>query len=192
MNKSEFIKNTSAVILCGGRSSRMNYSPKQHLKLGERSFLETILDTLRFFDEILISGDELSKSAKTVNDIYKNIGPIGGLVSCLEFTSQDQIFVIACDMPWVTKEFIEFMIQNYSKEQECLVPVFKGKVHPLCGIYKKSVLQKIYGQIKKNDYKLIDLLKQTDTHYLEISSEQKNNLLNVNTPQIYDELVKNK
>ena len=77
----------------GGKNSRMNGNVKGLLKLNNMTFLEKIKETLDDFSSIYLSiNDKFSKNQKQefekmgfklIEDIYKEIGPLGGIFSSL-------------------------------------------------------------------------------------------------------------
>lgn len=75
--------NFGAVILCGGKSSRMG-TDKALLTIGGKTFLEHICIELSEFDELIISYGSLHKYAEikypVVTDIYTGCGPMGGFI----------------------------------------------------------------------------------------------------------------
>ena len=52
----------SAVILSGGKNSRMNYNTKAFLSLDNERFIERIIKRLNLIDDIIISCNNLSST----------------------------------------------------------------------------------------------------------------------------------
>ena len=100
----------------GGKNSRMNGNVKGLLKLNNMTFLEKIKETLDDFSSIYLSiNDKFSKNQKQefekmgfklIEDIYKEIGPLGGIYSSLLNCKEEYLFITACDMPFITKKNI--------------------------------------------------------------------------------------
>ena len=73
------IKKT-AIILCGGKSSK-GYKNKAFLRMGEKNFLDIIIEKISNFDEIIISCSNkkifsnYSGISKIVEDDIQDIGP---------------------------------------------------------------------------------------------------------------------
>lgn len=187
--------NKTAVILSGGKNSRMNYNTKAFLKFGEKTFIEKILEELNDFDEKIISCNnfeeykELISKAKLINDIYKNKGPIGGIYSALLSASFDSCLIVAADMPFIDKELVDMLAQQ-EFFTDALIPVVDGKIEPLCGIYKKSCINTIETMIKEENYKLKNLLDRINVTFLPMHN--KKSFLNINTPEQYEEVVEEK
>lgn len=92
----------SAVILCGGKSSRMG-SPKESLVApGGRSLLETQVARLLTsgFHPIAIAGGAqgLCPGLPHLEDPPDLSGPLAGVASALSWTQTDHVLVIAVDL----------------------------------------------------------------------------------------------
>ena len=94
---------TSAVILSGGKNSRMNYNTKAFLSLDNERFIERIIKRLNLIDDIIISCNNLSlyqeflDICRLVEDEIKDIGPIGGIYSTLKSIKNDKALIIAAE-----------------------------------------------------------------------------------------------
>ncbi len=80
------------------------------LELHEKLFIEIAMEAFKNFDELIIisNNEELySKyNIKVYNDIVKDVGPIGGIYTALEYAKYD-IVTIACDMPYLNNQIVE-------------------------------------------------------------------------------------
>ena len=185
----------SALVLAGGKSSRMNGNNKALLPYKDKNFIEVIIDTLKDFNNIYISVDNINRYENLkytlIEDEYKEIGPLGGIYSALKKIDSDYIFVVACDMPKVTKDFIKYLMRNLKAEDNCLVMKdSKGRIYPLGAIYSKRCLPVIEEMIKNKDYKLVNLVEklQGRTLSLEDSIAFEEDLININNPKEYEAL----
>lgn len=184
---------TSAVILSGGKNSRMNYNTKAFLSLNNERFIERIIRSLNSIDDIIISCNnpslyqEFLDKCRLVEDEIKDIGPIGGIYSTLKSIKNDKAIVVAADMPFISEYVINSLI-NIDFKGDALIPVVCGKEQPLCGVYKKSALNKIKENIDNKNYKLKSLIKSLDVTYILINDERA--MTNINTPFEYKEILK--
>lgn len=185
----------SALVLVGGKSRRMNGNNKAFLKFENKSFIEKITDQLTEFHNIYISVDDKEKY-KNLNfilleDIYKNIGPIGGIYSALKAIDEKYIFVTACDMPKITKEFVQFICNSITEDIQCVVTKDEdGRIYPLGGVYSKDIIYIIEDMIEQKDYKLLNLIKRAKSKIISLSDTKfnKNILDNINNLEQYDKL----
>lgn len=183
--------NALAVLMCGGKSRRMNEHPKHFLDYGGRTFLDQIAEQLSSFDDIVLSCNTQIEPYQNICDRIPGQGPIGGIASALWKTDKDLVFIVACDMPLITTGFINFLFERWEEAErngedyDCLVPVAKGQKHPLCAIYRKRILPLVEEQIREKNYRLQALLQRLSVYYLEVPESLEQNLRNVNTPEEY-------
>lgn len=189
---------TTAIILVGGRSRRMNYQDKMDLKFGDESFLERILSELSVFDQIVISAnhnqiEELEKKSfliseekvRIVEDIYVDIGPLGGIYSVMEAIESKYYFVASCDIPFIKKEQVEELYREMDENTKVIVGTTGERVHPLFAIYDRVVKPMIYNQIMTQDYRMMNLIEKSkfivenEVKYVPINEEES--LKNINS-----------
>ena len=187
-----------ALILMGGKNSRMNGNVKGLLKIKNSTFLEKIQETLN-----LSINDKFSKEQKQnfenmgfkiIEDIYKEIGPLGGIYSSLLNCKEEYLFITACDMPFITKNSIEVLCNKVDKNTDGVVFYDKNnKLYPLGAIYSKNVLPIIEEMIEKKYYKLSYLIEKSN--FVKINIEKTDIplkvLSNINTLQEYDLFINN-
>lgn len=193
-----------ALILMGGKNSRMNGNVKGLLKIKNSTFLEKIQETLNDFSSIYLSiNDKFSKEQKQnfenmgfkiIEDIYKEIGPLGGIYSSLLNCKEEYLFITACDMPFITKNSIEVLCNKVDKNTYGVVFYDKNnKLYPLGAIYSKNVLPIIEEMIEKKYYKLSYLIEKSN--FVKINIEKTDIplkvLSNINTLQEYDLFINN-
>lgn len=187
-----------ALILAGGKNSRMNGKNKAFLKYNNKTFIENILETLKDFNKIYISVDDIKKynhlKYELIEDIYKDIGPIGGIYSALSVIDEEYVFVTGCDMPKISERIIEILKKNLNKDDKCIL--FKDdneKIYPLGAIYSKKCLPFIEKMIYSKNYKLTNLVKGVNGKIISLKDMGINNeeLLNINNPIEYNDLNKN-
>ena len=193
-----------ALILMGGKNSRMNGNVKGLLKIKNSTFLEKIQETLNDFSSIYLSiNDKFSKEQKQnfenmgfkiIEDIYKEIGPLGGIYSSLLNCKEEYLFITACDMPFITKNSIEVLCNKVDKNTDGVVFYDKNnKLYPLGAICSKNVLPIIEEMIEKKYYKLSYLIEKSN--FVKINIEKTDIplkvLSNINTLQEYDLFINN-
>ena len=166
-------KNLTGIILAGGQSSRMG-SDKGLLLYQGKPLISYSIDVLApLCSEILISSNnELYNKFgyEVVADEISGIGPMGGIYSCLKRSKNDLNLILSCDMPYVTGDIFQLLIENMGKAIISL-PWHKDEHYePLCGVYHNDVLNFISSFIKKNNFKLPDLFKEIPFAPLNVSN----------------------
>lgn len=185
-----------ALVLTGGKSRRMNGNNKAFLRFGNKTFIEIITEQLTYFRNIYISVDYKEKyknlNFTLLEDMHKDIGPMGGIYSVLKSINEEYIFVTACDMPKITKEFIEFMCNSIAEEDtQCVVTQDEeGRIYPLGGIYSKKMIYTIEDMIKEEDYKLLNLISRVKSKIIPLCETKFNKdiLENINNLDEYNKL----
>ncbi len=151
-----------AVILAGGKSTRMKYD-KQELKVGGRSLVKyTIKKLNELFEEVTVvtNRPQLYDGLKvnTISDIYPGFGPISGLHTALYHTDYELSYFLACDMPYLNIEFIEYMDSLYNDSYDGVMTINGKHIEPMNAMYSKKLLDRIEDNIKKEKYRIYDLL----------------------------------
>ncbi len=98
----------TAVILAGGKGSRLNFVEKALLELDGKPILNHIIETLsRCVDEIIVVARDEEQQRRLhlagitiVRDEVQDFGPVAGICSGLSASSSQYAFVAACDMPF--------------------------------------------------------------------------------------------
>jgi len=187
----------TGIILAGGKSSRMG-TDKAFLKFGDKYFIDIALELMAvFFKNIIIIANQKEKFSYTncnvFPDIYPDKGPLGGLHSGLSHTKTEWNFVLNCDMPFINRELISYIL-NYKKDKKIIIPEENGQIQPLCGVYNKSCLPDINKSIiENNDLSLYKFFNKMDAKIIDVTCfpfYTKKIFLNINTQDDYNLLFK--
>lgn len=188
----------AGLIIMGGQNKRMNGNHKAFLMLEHHTFLDHIVNALTPCSSIYLSVNQKDKfnhlSFPLIEDAYEAIGPLGGLYSALKKLPQDFLFVTACDMPFITSDFVSYMLSHLNPDLECVVLCDEsGFFYPLGGLYSKSLLPKIEDMIECQNYRMQSLIKLSKSRVIPIHETpfSKSILRNINTPEDYDKYISN-
>ena len=172
----------------------MNYNNKAFLSFKEKTFIEHIINAGKSFKEIIIVANDKEVyerfNLRVVEDIYKGNGPLAGIHSALKSSNTDYVLCVACDMPLVSSELLDFL-GNYNEDYEILVPKYKERLQPLCSIYSKNIIGKIEESLIRNENKLQRFIMSSNYKVIEELDNRKfeeEDFLNVNTPIEFNEL----
>ncbi|MBC2582350.1 molybdenum cofactor guanylyltransferase [Clostridium sp. DJ247] len=183
----------TAVILAGGKSSRMGFD-KQFLKLDEKFLMDIVIGELqKEFSEIIVVTNkvEIYKDTpyKVICDKIKNKGPLSGIHVGLKASSSKYVYFIACDMPNVNIEYIRYMKEKIRNIDVGACITKEGdKIEPLNGFYSKSIIKDIEYLFLKDKRAIISLIERVNTYYIEekaarIYSSNWDMFLNLNTKE---------
>ena len=174
-----------ALILAGGRSSRMG-KDKALIKLGGKTMLENAVSfwqSMKSIDQVLISvGPEdhfhdLPENTLPVSDLYEGKGPMVGILSAFEKTDADVLYVSAVDMP----NLDQAVLLPIPEDADAAVYKNKGRIEPLFGVYKRSIVPEAKQLIQSGTYKMRALLDRVTTTYFSLPSSQEHLFDNLNT-----------
>lgn len=161
------IENCTAVILTGGESKRMG-SDKAATELQGKTLLRHVIEKIEpLFSELMISVHELRTDLKQkqIIDDSEGRGPMVGIKRALEEAKTDWVFVIACDMPFVSTALIQ-QLANKRESFDAVVPYVHDRPQPLFGFYSKTCLAKMEARMKQGQRSMIRLLAELDTYML--------------------------
>jgi len=188
------MKNTNdltGIILSGGKSARMGKS-KAFIEIEGIPIVNRIQVLFKdLFKEIIIVTNEKEPfanfDAKIYIDILPKRGVLGGLYTGLFFSSYEYSFCVACDMPFLRKSVIEFLISKRSN-YDVIVPKIKNGLEPLHAIYSRRCLEPIRKVLEQGRYKVIDFypmvkVKIIEEHDFSAMDPMKESFINVNTPE---------
>jgi len=165
------INNCTAVVLTGGESRRMG-SDKARIVLAGKSLLEHVLEQLEpLFSDILISVREKRADIHypQIVDKTEERGPMVGIQSVLEQVKTDWVFVIACDMPFISTDLVQHLA-GLRSEYDAVVPHVFDRPQPLFGFYNKTCLPMMEVRMKQGQRSMIQLLADLDA--FELSEQQ--------------------
>jgi molybdopterin-guanine dinucleotide biosynthesis protein A len=153
---------TTGIILAGGKSLRMGRD-KGLTEFKDRPMIQHVIDHIEpICDQILISAnrDEYNKFGyQVVRDEIKDIGPAGGIISCLPHAKHTKCIIISCDLPYASKIFIEQLL-SVSEKYEITIPRMDNYLQPLCAIYSKDILPRFKSLVDQGQYSMQKLVNR--------------------------------
>ncbi len=132
----------TAFVLAGGKSTRMG-TDKAFVDYGGRSLLARALEVARSVtSEVRIVGsrEKFAPFAPVVEDIFRDCGPLGGIHAALRVSPTDLNLMLAVDTPFVSVEFLKYLIQQArtSPDATAVIPRSNGHWQPLCALYRRD------------------------------------------------------
>lgn len=189
----------TAIILAGGKSSRMGFD-KQFLEIFKKRLMKDIILNLETeFDDIVIVTNKPEEyqnfSYRLTNDIYKDIGPLGGVHAGLRIAKSKYAFVVACDMPKVNIDYIRYMMKVIDSNKLGIATKVGEYIEPFSAFYSIDMIDSMEKLIKGNQRSITRFLRQTN---IDLVDEQKvreyspnlDIFLNLNTPEDLKNYIK--
>lgn len=168
----------SAVILAGGKSSRMGFD-KQFLKIQEKRLIDIISKKLKAeFDEIIIVTNKKEEYAggnyRAICDEIPGQGPLSGIHAGLRAASSKYVYFIACDMPDLNLQYIRRMKQKLKDSQKdgCICEL-NSKIEPFNSFYSKKVIGNIERALQDGVRSVHRLSKTLDLVVIQEDEVQK-------------------
>lgn len=186
----------TGVILAGGRSRRMGKN-KALLEIDGMPLIQkTYLTMLSLFKEVIIitnTPDEYSfLPCCCFPDIYPDTGSIAGLHTGLKAGTTEGIFIVPCDMPFLSTSLIRQMC-DHATNYDAVVPLSFQGVEPLHAFYRKRCVEPLEVYLQQGRKHIRAFLEQVRTRYVSVFDlqyqEKKSQLFfNLNTLQEYEQI----
>jgi molybdopterin-guanine dinucleotide biosynthesis protein A len=135
----------TVAILAGGKSSRLGRD-KAFIEVRGRPLIEDLLaQTAGLGAETLIVTNRPEAyrylGFPLFSDVLPERGPLGGLYTALSAASQPHVLCLACDMPFVIRPLIDYLISLILEGNvDAVVPRLGGLVEPLRAVYARTCL----------------------------------------------------
>jgi molybdopterin-guanine dinucleotide biosynthesis protein A len=187
----------SAAILAGGKNSRFNGMNKSFLLVDNQYIIDRIIDVLKtIFSEIIIVSNTPEaysnyQNFKVVSDYYQEIGPIGGIHAALNSISNPYVFIVSCDMPFLSNELIIKQLNSHIESgKDITIPLINGLMEPLHGIYSKAKLPELVNFIENTKkFKIIGYYDFVKVNFFDIPHSDLKFFTNINKPDDYELIV---
>jgi len=170
-----------AYILTGGQSRRLNMD-NSSIQIKGKTLTDIIYQRLDsvFENSYVVGKENHFPLLPFIYDIKLVQCPLNGIITALDHSDFDWIFVIACDLPLVEASIINELYDNIKSNTHVVLPIVDDDLQPLCAFYHKSLLKKFDAAIGKGDYSLMKLLKQIEVVKVTIPIEDEEQFLNIN------------
>src|SRR4030088_184026 len=148
----------TAFILAGGKSTRMG-TDKAFVTLNGRSLLERMLDVGRSVTaDVRVIGNtqKFSQFAPTVEDVFGDCGPLGGIHAALRASPSELNLILAVDLPLVSTALLQYLITRAQSAPgaSATVPHAAGGWQPLCVVYRRGVAGSAQGGLPSGGFKI--------------------------------------
>ncbi|HZU33074.1 MAG TPA: molybdenum cofactor guanylyltransferase [Candidatus Angelobacter sp.] len=181
----------SGFVLAGGKSSRMGQD-KAALTLNGRALLEHALAVLHGLCRnvaILGKRELYGEFTPTIEDIFPECGPLGGIHAALSHSRAQFNLIIAVDTPFLSPEFLKYLSERAMTSGAVVTtPEINGYTQPLCSVYSREFLPVAENALKLGRYKIVPLfppdktlvLKEAELRKFAFTADMFDNL---NTPE---------
>jgi len=151
----------TAVILAGGRSTRMNGQDKGLIDFNNKPLIAYVAKVIyKSVDSILVSAnrniDLYQEFGEVVSDELNDFqGPLAGIAAALNKTKTDYLLVVPCDGPFVKKVLISRLVDAMSTSHSGLCVATDGKkMHPTYALINISQRDNLNDFLAQGERKL--------------------------------------
>lgn len=170
---------------------------KQFLRVMDERLIGHLIGLLstRFSDIMVASRTpELYEQddVRVIEDIYPDMGPLGGIHSALKNAKSRFVFTVACDMPFISVPYMDYMMSRIQNQKyDACVTEFNGHIEPFHAFYCHSGLSVMEEDLSQGKASIYYYTRKVNT--LMISQDAAARILpdwrvftNLNTRQEYE------
>lgn len=177
MNRHQYANNEfdlTCIVLAGGRSSRLGRD-KSIEPITGLSLISRVVRGLSILSDkiIVVVSNEQSKQhlrshteAEIVVDVHPGKGPLGGIYTGLLHSASSYNLVIACDMPFLNMNLVQYML-DVSSGFDVVMPRIGDRKEPLHAIYTGMCLPPMEMMLKNSNLKVADFPDLVSVRYVE-------------------------
>ncbi len=181
----------SAVVLAGGRATRLGGINKARMEIGGLPLLDRVVAALRpLASQIVVvghlAGDDPPPGVELLPDALDEHSTLVGIYTGLRAARNEVALVVGCDMPFLSTPLLE-RIALLSDGYDLAVPLVGGHLEALHAAYRRSCLPVMEEAIRRQQLKIIDfypdvkLRKVREEEMRELDPEFRS-FFNINTP----------
>lgn len=179
-------KEITAIILAGGKSSRMKQEKGLVLFNGKK-LIEYVIEAIKNITNNIIvitpNPDYKQFDFPCFEDELKDKGPLGGIYTGLVHSSTHRNLIVGCDMPFLSERFLTTLVNNCGDE-DVLITEHLGMAEPLCAVYQKKCADHLRLQLEQNHLKITNALEGLKIRVISFDKEDwfiGNEFANINT-----------
>ena len=191
------IVEVSAIILAGGRRSRMG-TDKAKLRLGGKTLLDLTVEKIRHLgiSDIVISGcADCPEGTSYAPDLIPGKGPLSGIHAGLRQIRNQSSLVLPVDMPLIPEEVLKLLITAHGSDPAVARPdsaptqpfpitvlTLEGRMEPLVAVYDASLAQDCEEILQEEKHSPRRLCDKYGYHPVPYTGDPAL-LINCNTPE---------
>jgi len=186
----------TAVILAGGRSSRMQYRDKGLMVLNDRSMISHIAERLssQVKDILISANNNLEQYAKysyrVLPDEHQDYrGPMAGICEALKVIDTQFLLVVPCDGPLLPLDLASRLENQVLQKKASLATVYDGQYkQPTYSLIQVDMLHSALEFLARGERKLGLWLKENNAELVDFS-DQPNAFVNINSDADLEKLT---
>ncbi|HJL58348.1 MAG TPA: molybdenum cofactor guanylyltransferase MobA [Alphaproteobacteria bacterium] len=182
-----------AVILTGGRSSRMGGEIKSLKKFNNKSIFDRIFENLQTqTDKIIINSNDSENLFVDYNvDVIKDslegfLGPLAGIHAAMEWLKENSpriqwLVTVPGDTPFLPKNLVKKLFNKVMNgNNKIVLAQSNGRIHPIIGIWNSSLFESLKSSLNSGNRKIMDWASQHSLEYVEFTNSKYDPFFNIN------------
>jgi len=178
----------SAIILAGGRATRMNGIDKGWALLNQRALISHVISRLSpQVDDIMINANrELDRYAALGYPVWSDsypdfVGPLAGISLGLQHSKHEHVLSVPCDCPLLPADLAQRLLSGLNEHKaEIAVASCHGRSQPVFCLCKKNVLPTLHAYLQQGHRRVSDW--QKSLAYVEVDfTDKERAFINLNT-----------
>jgi len=176
---------TSALILAGGKATRLGGVDKLALVIEGRSIFERLRDVLApRVAEIVVASPRPMPGHRTVADVVAGAGPLAGIAAGLDAVTTDWLLVVAGDMPHLTGAIVDAVLARADATHDAVGIRIGGLPEPLVCALRVAVYRPIVARrLAARALKASQLLEDEPVRIAWLIDPELRAFFNVNAPE---------
>jgi len=186
--------NITAVILSGGRSSRMQGEDKGLILLNDKPLINYVVDVVNSkVDRLLISANRNVETYQQYGEVITDEladfqGPLAGIAKAMSVVRTPYLLVLPCDSPLINEIVIDRLIQCMAdKDMDICVADDGLRIHPTISLIKTSLKDNLLAFLDSGERKLGLWIERNNFQKVDFSDQPKV-FVNLNNPQDFDKI----
>lgn len=155
----------TALILAGGKATRLGGAAKHELVVDGRTIFERQTQLLApRVQEILVATAHAIPGFRCVQDVLPDVGPLAGIAAGLRAMRTPWLLVIAGDMPHVSGAVLDLMLDSASDLDEAVAFRLHGLPEPLVCMLSRRAAPAVERRLQVRRNKVAGLFTEERLH----------------------------
>ncbi|MDC9714991.1 MAG: molybdenum cofactor guanylyltransferase MobA [Gammaproteobacteria bacterium] len=185
----------TAVILAGGRSSRMSGEDKGLILLNNEPMIDCVAKTVKGgVNRLLISANRNAEQYQEYGEVITDAlddfqGPLAGILQAIQNANTEYLLIFPCDAPLLNKVVIGRLLSAMDSSAVDICVADDGvRIHPTIAIIKTKLEQNLSDFLASGQRKLGVWIEQNN--FLKVDfSDYPEVFANLNTPEDFDKFL---
>jgi len=154
--------NVSAVILAGGRATRMGGNDKGLVEVNGQPLVQVIADQLLpQVDTLLINANRNQQTYRELgfevmqDDLPDYQGPLAGMLAALKCIQTDWLLTLPCDGPYVDTNYVQKMVDAVNHSSLQLAVASDGeRLQPVYALIHRNLISSLDAYLASGERKI--------------------------------------